>query len=254
MSLQPLFVLMSASLLLFAEMNTTLVQAPAEGTVPAPTRDSAKNRNPITQVLFKPSDTGNPPPTRGSGSRNDRFCLQDTTPQSIPLTALVPNNQVGLTIAERPTLWVHLPKTSARQMVLSIKGEGAQPHSQRFLPINEEFGIIGIPFDENAPPLEVGKSYQWAIVLVCGERPGPNDPFVSAWIRRVAPSQPLNNQQPALERAVEYGDQGVWYDALTALAAARRSQPTNPALTKIWTEFLSQTTVGLGAIANEPLR
>lgn len=253
MSPQPLFVLMFA-LLLLTKTTLVLAQASTKEASPVPTRNSDKSRNPVTQVLFKPSGTGKPPTTRGAGSRNDRHCPQDATTQSIALTALVPPNQEGLTWAERPTVWVYLPKTSARQMVLSVTAEGSQQLFQRFLPITGEPGILGIPFVENAPPLEVGKSYQWAVVLVCGNRPSPNDPFVTAWVRRVAPSQPFNNQQPALERAAQYGEQGAWYDALTALAEARRSQPADPALTKIWADFLAQPSVGLGAIANEPLR
>ena len=252
MNLQPLLMPMSVGLLLLAGTTPTLAQPSPEGTTQVPARNADKPRSPITQVLFKPSPT-----TRGAGSRNDRYCAQDTPAKNEPtLTALVPPplNQSSLTWAERPTFWVYLPKTSARQIVLSVKEEGSQQHSQRFLPITGESGIVGIPLTENMPPLEVGKSYQWAIVLVCGDRPSPNDPVVTAWIQRAAPSQPLNNQQAALEQAVRYGEQGIWYDALTTLAVARRSQSDNPALAKIWAEFLAQPSVGLGTIANEPLR
>lgn len=258
MNLQPLFMLISVSLLLIAGTIPTLAQPSAEGTTPAPTRDANKPRSLIIQVLFKPSRSGQPPTTRGAGSRNDRYCPQDTPTKGEPtLTALVSptnHNQSILTWAEHPTFWVYLPKTSARQIVLSVREEGSRQHTQRFLPITGESGIVGIPLTENTPPLEVGKSYQWAIVLVCGDRPSPNDPVVTAWVRRAVPSQPLNNQQAALERAVEYGEQGIWYDALTTLAVARRSQPDNPALAKIWTDFLAQPSVGLETIATEPLR
>ena len=255
MNLQPLFMPMSVGLLLLAGTTPTLAQPSAEGTTQVPARNADKLRSPMIQVLFKPSRSGQPPTTRGAGSRNDRYCLQDTPTKGKPtLTALVPTNQSSLTWAERPTFWVYLPNTSARQIVLSVKEEGSRQHSQRFLPITGESGIVGIPLTENTPPLEVGKSYQWAIVLVCGDRPSPNDPVVTAWIQRAAPSQPLNNQQAALEQAVRYGEQGIWYDALTTLAVARRSQSDNPALAKIWAEFLAQPSVGLGAIADEPLR
>jgi hypothetical protein len=269
MNIQPLFVFMAVSFLLLTESAPTLAQSAPEETAPIPTRNFDEAQNPITQVLFKPSGTGQPPKTRGAGSRNDRHCPQDvpTSPgnsaTALPLTALVPSNQEGLTWAERPTVWVYLPQTSARQMVLSVREEGSRSHSQRFLPITGEPGIVGIPLDENAPPLEVGKSYQWAVVLVCGARPSPNDPFVTASVRRVVPSSKMNTPQKALERAAWYGEKGNWYDAMTALAEARRSakrsnaslsQPVDSALARIWADFLTQPSVGLGAIANEPLR
>lgn len=253
MSLQPLFMLMSTFLL---STPAIAPSAPvfAQGSVQVPRHNATEDHSPISQVLFKPSGGGKPPTTRGAGSRSDRRCPQDITTQSISLTALVPPNQSGLTWVEHPTVWVYLPKTSARQIVLSVKAEGAQQHSQRFLSITGEPAILGIPFDHNAPPLEVGKSYQWAVVLVCGDRPSPNDPFVTAWVQRVIPSKPFSEQPSALDRVVQYGAQGVWYDALTTLAEMRRSRPTDPTLAKLWTDFLTQPSVGLGAIAKEPLR
>ncbi|GAB4230105.1 MAG: DUF928 domain-containing protein [Elainellaceae cyanobacterium] len=260
MKLQPLFVFASIRFLLLAEPTSTLAQALPEETAPVSTSSFNTAQNPVNQVLFRPSRTGRQPATRGAGSRNDRLCPQDALTNSddatseLPaLTALVPDNQEGLTRAERPTIWVYLPETSARQMVLSVREEGFQPHSQRFLAITGEPGIVGIPLAEDAPPLEVGKVYQWAVVLICGDRPNPNDPFVSGWVQRVEPANGVNAPQDALERAVWYGEQGIWYDALTALAEARRSQPTDPALAEIWTNFLTQPSVGLEAIANEPL-
>lgn len=261
MHLRALSLLMSVSLLLFTGVRSALAQASTQGAFPVSKPSSASSYKITPQVFFKPSGTGNPPPTRGAGSRNDRACPQDlsgnssnSSVQPQALTALIPGNPVGLTWAERPTVWVYLPETSARQMVLSVKAEGGQQHSQRFIPITGEAGIVGVQFDQNSPSLEVGKTYQWAVVLVCGDRPSPNDPFVTAWIQYVVPSQSPQNQQSAVERAVWYGKQGAWYDALTALAEMRRSQPTDPALAKIWVDFLSQPSVGLAAIANEPVR
>ncbi len=261
MHLQALSILMFVGLFLSTGVQSVLGQTSIQGSSPVSKPSSESSHTITPQVFFKPSGTGNPPPTRGAGSRNDRACPQDSSdnPSDSPvqpqiLTALVPGNQVGLTWAARPTVWVYLPETSARQMVLSVKAEGGQQHSQRFIPITGEAGIVGVQFDQNLPSLEVGKTYQWAVVLVCGDRPSPNDPFVTAWIQRVAPSQAPNSQQSAVERAAWYGEQGAWYDAVTTLAEVRRSQPTDPAVAKIWVDFLSQPSVGLAAIANEPVR
>ncbi|WP_199314005.1 DUF928 domain-containing protein [Leptolyngbya sp. FACHB-671] len=257
MNFQPLFMSMSISFLLLAGSVLALAQSAPEEQGPIPIHNADESQAPIPQVLFRPSRTGRPPDTRGAGSRNDRLCPQDraansgVTADAPALTALVPNDEEGLTWAERPTVWVYLPETSARQMVLSISDEDSQPHSQRFLPITGS-GIVGISLDESAPPLEVGRSYQWAVVLVCGDRPSPNDPFVTAWVRRVAGSG--EPPEDALEQAVWYGERGIWYDALAALVEVRRSQPTDQAITDIWSSFLTQPSVRLGAVANEPLQ
>ena len=218
------------------------------------TNSTARSESALTRVSFKPpSDDQEPKRTVGAGSRNDRQCPQDATVPTAdtpPLMALVPTTNTGLTLAERPTFRVYLPETSAKQVVLSIREEGIKHHSQTFLPITGTLGIISLKPSDNSPPLEVGKTYQWVVVLVCGERPGPHDPAIASWVRRVVLPQPIN-QGTALEQAAWYGEQGIWYDALKYFAEARRNQSNNQALTDNWTEFLNS--VGLEEIAAEPL-
>lgn len=213
------------------------------------------------QVYFKPPpDDKKPDKTLGAGSRQGGQCPQDSTPVTTadtlsnkpPLMALIPTANYGLTLAERPTFLVYVPKTSAKQVVLSLREEGTLHHSQTLLPITETPGVISVKPSDNSPPLKVGKNYQWALVLVCGERPGPNDPAIASWVKRVAPLQPQLNLKTALEQAKWYGEQGIWYDAVAALAQARQSQLHNNAMKGIWVDFLKST--GLGAIATEPLQ
>lgn len=260
MQLRPLLVFMACSLLLATEPASMLRQAASSEAAPIPSRDS-KLQNTTTQIFFRPPDDEEPPPTRGAGSRNDRLCAEDASSrvnglrnERPALTALALANRVGRTWAEHPTVWVYVPETSARQIVLSLREKGGQLHSQRFVEITDEAGIVGVPMDEDTPPLEVGKVYQWAVVMICGDRPNPNDPFVMAWIQRVEPAEPLNSSLSALEKAAEYAELGIWYDVLTVLAEERRSRPTDPALRKIWADFLAQPSVGLEAIADESLR
>jgi hypothetical protein len=168
--------------------------------------------------------------------------------------ALVPPNNYGLTVAGRPTFFIALPKTSARQIVLSIWENGTRHHSQTFIPIEDRSGIIKIQPSPDSPPLEIGKRYQWAVVVVCGERPNPNDPAIVSWVRRIDPPQPLPRQiqqENALAQAIWYGEQGLWYDTLTALIQAKRSQPDSQVMSDIWANFLSS--VGLGDVSTEPL-
>ncbi len=205
----------------------------------------------ITQVSFKPpADDQKPDRTAGAGSRQDWRCPQDSTLETIadtPLTALVPANNYGLTLAERPTFMVYLPKTSAKQVVLSIRENGTQHHSQTTFPITATPGIVSL---QSATPLAVGKNYQWAMVLVCGQRPGPNDPAVAAFVRRVAPPASMNGEvkpKTALAQAVWSGEHGIWYDTLASLAEARQREPNKKALEFIWVDFLDSA--GLNAIA-----
>jgi Domain of Unknown Function (DUF928) len=214
---------------------------------------SAKSTHSISKVSFTPPpDDGQPDRTEGAGSRGGP-CAQDADPtaNTLPLRALVPKTNKGLTLAERPTLYVHLPATSAKQVALSLREEGTKQHSQTFFPITGTSGLISLKPSDDSPPLEVGKTYQWAVVVLCGERPNPNDPAITAWVRRVALSQP-KNQSTALQQAAWYGQNGVWYDALASLAEAKRNQSNNKALTDNWIDFLKSA--GLEAMATEPIQ
>ncbi|HAC65914.1 MAG TPA: hypothetical protein DCF68_20870 [Cyanothece sp. UBA12306] len=212
---------------------------------PKPTRSSKTNEI-VTRVLFKPPpEDMKPKRTRSAGSRNNGQCSQDTQTANLTdaestknnMMPLVPSSGFGLTLAKKPTLWVYLPETSAKQVVLSIQEEGITHHSQTFISITGKSGMIKLQPSGDSPPLEVGKSYQWAVILVCGKRPSPNDPVVTSWVRRVALADPIQ-QGSMLDRASWYGEQGIWYDALTYLMQARKSQPNNQQLIDIWTEFL----------------
>lgn len=250
---------------LFHLITVGLLLIKAEPIIAQSTSDSSTNIDDLnTQIYFKPPpDDRKPDKTSGAGSRQNGQCPQDSTLATTAdtllnkpsLMALVPTTNYGLTLAEYPTFLVYVPKTSAKQVVLSIREEGTQHHSQTLLPITEIPGVISIKPSDNSPPLKVGKNYQWALVLVCGERPGPNDPAIASWVKRVALLQPQSSQltlKSALEQAKRYGEQGIWYDAVAALAQARQSQLDNNATTSIWADFLKSA--GLGAIATEPLR
>lgn len=215
----------------------------------------------ISPIQFRPRrDEPMPDRTSGAGSRTDFFCPQDVAlkvgdvmPDS-SLVALVPQNKQGLTLAARPTFWVHLPKTSAQRAVLSLREEGGAFHSQSFFPITGESSIISFALPTEVPVLELNKTYRWAVVLLCGKRPSPNDPAVTAWIRRVNPpaSMPVSlNRASALQQADWYSQHGFWYDAVASLATLKRSHGDDGAIARVWNGFLQSA--GLQSLSAEPL-
>ena len=102
-------------------------------------------------VLFKPPpDEEQPETTEGAASRQDRVCSQDSSLRlqgrlgGPKLTALAPQRNHGLTVAERPTFWVYLPQTTAKKAILSIKAEGSNPHWQQSIDLRETGTIFGL--------------------------------------------------------------------------------------------------------------
>jgi hypothetical protein len=196
----------------------------------------------ITEIQFQPPPgQGKPRKTSGAGSRQDTPCFQETSPEKSSLTPLVPSVGDGLTLAIHPTFFVYVPKTSASKIILSLQEENGRHHSQTTFPLHVGSRIVALKVPESLPALEVNKTYRWSAVLVCGEKPSPNDPGVVGWVQRssITPQQPSN----PLKQALWYGEQGIWYDLLTTLA-----QIQSPPL---WSNFL--TAMGFGTIATEPV-
>ncbi|MCC5661122.1 DUF928 domain-containing protein [Nostoc sp. XA010] len=248
---QQLIGLMTMGLFLIGT-QPTIAQSTAN--TPTPT-----NRLKPQRIIFEaPPKEDKPKSTSSGGSRSNWQCPQDatstTTPSNqIPIMSLVPpDSNYGLTTAEHPTFLVYLPQTSAKQLVLSLMTEDNQLYSQTLIPIKGEPGIISIKSTDNSPPLKVGKNYQWGLMLICKEKPSPNDPVITSWVRRVVLPQLHSQHRTTLEQADAYSEQGIWYDAVITLAQIRNTQPNNQDIANIWTDFLKS--VGLEAIATQPLR
>lgn len=199
-----------------------------------------------------PPEDEQPKQTEGAASRQTNRCAADsqlsqsTASQDLKLTAIAPQGNYGLTTLERPDLWIYLPETSAKQAILTIRNEDKTPHWQQSVELTEEAGVMGIKLAENAPALEIGSNYQWAVILVCNERPNPNDPVVTSWIKRVERSQSSSTSE--LEQISNYAREGIWYDALNTLISSKSSQAN---WQDLWSEYLESA--GLNKIADLPV-
>ncbi|MGD1920395.1 MAG: DUF928 domain-containing protein [Pleurocapsa sp.] len=208
-----------------------------------------------TTVRFQPPpEEEQPKRTEGAASRQTTQCAVDSLmPQSnagdrFNLASIVPQQNYGLTTLERPDLWIYLPKTSAKQAILSIREEGNIPHWQQSVELTERAGVTGIRLADDAPILKLGKNYQWAVILICCDRPNPNDPVVTSWIKRVAPKNIKTPSTSKLELASTYAQQGIWYDALNILISEKSSQEN---WCNLWSEYLESA--GLDKIADKPV-
>lgn len=208
----------------------------------------------VTQVTFDPPGRGEPDDSAGGASRDGGKCAQDVERLSPSVTPLKPANQQGLTVAERPTFFVYVPETSAKKAFFTLKDQTEDYYYQTTFPLPKSPGIFSFQLPSEAPPLAVGKSYQWTFVTICGEKLAVDDPSVQGQIQRIEPNPHLTNQLKnvsPLERAALYGAKGIWYDTVATLAELRRSQPHNSTLAATWENFLKS--VGFGAIATQPL-
>jgi hypothetical protein len=197
------------------------------------------------QIIFKPPEGDSKPKKTALGGRrtNDKKCLQDTEPNSSQtgLTALVPLDGTGSTTSTHPTFWIYLPETTATKILLSVMEEnpdGAiKHHSQAAFPIPPQSGLISLKLPDETPPLEIGKTYKWAVILMCGKSLHPNDPVIEARINRIQASIP-NQPENLIKKAIWFGQQGIWYDFLESFAQAKQANPNDQEVKTDWQNML----------------
>jgi Domain of Unknown Function (DUF928) len=233
---------------LFLELWMLGLPASAQSQLGA--RSYTSNRPIVFQENFDPPGDGQPKDTVGAGSRDGLRCSLDEE----PIRVLMPERNYGLTLQERPPIFVNLPETSARAVVLTFQEEDGKNYQRAFLPIAKRGGIVSFALPEDKSPLVAGKNYQWSLVVVCNETVQPDDPVFQGWVQRAERSPEVESQlvgKSALEQAQWYGQKGYWYDLIQVMEQARRSNSQEDAEVKqLWQNFL--ISVGLGAIATTP--
>lgn len=207
-----------------------------------------------TVVRFQPPEGNAPGGTRGGASRGDTVCIQNSSRQNQLLRALIPpGSNYGLTLAERPQVFAYIPTTTARQAWFVLKDDRGNTLHQHMIPIAGHGRVIPINITEHLPALEVGKTYEWGIALLCAGRLEINSPFTSAWVQRIAPPTevlPYMEQPPSLQKVAALGAHGIWYDMLSTLTQLQPSRQ-EPANISIWSQLLQS--VGLGDVSTVPI-
>src|SRR4028119_1348890 len=220
-----------------------------------------------------PSISPTKPPTVSAGPRfippKDEVEFQYTLPggpgvvrgkcgelPQVSFTALVPENKRGRTVSDYPKFFFYLPQPNAELAEFILEDENGNLIYGQALTIKNLSGVIGvsIPANTNVPPLEVGKSYTWKFTVVCDPEDRSSDQLETGIVRRVELSadilRQLENADPR-QKTVIYAENGIWQDALSNLAAARRANPNDPDLAADWQSLLDSVT--LGEIAKEPI-
>lgn len=180
--------------------------------------------------------------TSGGGTRGDSCVLEKT----IGLTALMPGDNVGTTVATEPTLFVYVPKNTAESAELVVIDEAGNPVYSNTFEISNANGIVKVNLPKNAG-LNQGQEYIWQFALVCDSNDRAADKYVQGTLKTVELTsdleQKLQGASP-IEQAELYAKAGIWNETLITLADLRNSNP------KEWEELLNS--VGLTEVSSEP--
>lgn len=246
-------------------MDNAIANPTAIAQSPPPNVQVARARTSRGPITFNPPRRGAPPATIGLGSRGD--CLenrQDTLRVLAPnadIAALPGSSSLGLTTEAYPSLFVYVPayQTSAQGLSLRLmqvaSGDREVELYHQTFALPSTAGIVQLqPAPSQIPALQIGQQYHWYVSMVCSSVDQSGNPVIEGWTERISPDQTLSAQlhgATPLDKAMLYGQAGIWQDTLTTLAELRRAYPNDPTLRDNWRELLQS--VGLGAIANAPL-
>lgn len=199
---------------------------------------------------FGTGDDGAAPSRRMGGATRGSCPIGDK-----PLTAIVPESELGRTVSAYPTIFLYVPSTPGKiKMEFELKDKNDNLiYRQEFLSAGQD-GIYRIDIPSYVTPLAEGESYLWSFSLICSDTDFAGNPFVGGWINRVENSQLIQRQIQAVnpsDRPTEYTKELLWYDLMASLADLRQSDPNNPTFQNRWEELLME--VGLSDLANEPL-
>lgn len=197
------------------------------------------------KTTFEPPGESTPKDSSSGGTRNPQNPLSNNE----ILIPLMPETNYGRTVSARPTIFVYMPKMSARQIFFSLQDEERNTIYQTTLEVSGQEGIVSFTLPSEAPELEIGKNYVWFFAPV---EPGgllrPDNYGVGGWVKRVEiPIAAAANSDPIAQAAL-YASSGIWYETIDILMSAKTAQPNNTVLAKEWRELLEQ--VGLKNIAD----
>jgi hypothetical protein len=196
--------------------------------------------------------------------------------------ALIPSNQVGVTVKSTPTLFFHVdrrergeridsPETITLTLRLySINAENeAETLYKIAATVTTEYlpGIVSFSIPEDVgSQLQIGQFYQWSLEISCGREAVDLDPDssdrIGGFIYRIKPDNELvaklAKARP-IERVALYARKGIWDEALSELAQLHRSDPHNREVTVAWRSLLESAGFGtryfvtLDQLVNAPL-
>jgi hypothetical protein len=196
------------------------------------------------------SSRGRPSKRVGTGSRGE------CPPVQVPLTALIPDQNPGLTVEEHPTFWFFVPyqlsNTSGGEFALQDEANKDIYRTRLKLPGTPGIVSLTIP---STVTLETNKSYQWYFKVYCSQQNLSNPVFVRGWVQREALKPELEQLLQAAttprSRIAIYAQNGIWYSALNELAKLRIAEPKNTVFINDWANLLQN--VGLENLAEQPI-
>jgi Domain of Unknown Function (DUF928) len=220
----------------------------------------------VASISYTPPS---PPPDRGAPGNRGEGASRGCAAGSQTLMALVPEQTLnvtttattqiwGLTSTDHPRFWFSVPHDPATVSAIEFVLQNAQDQTvyRTPVPVPSTPGIIAVQLPTTATGLEINQPYHWffKVRAACEPNQAATLEYVEGWVQRTQLNPGLSDrlaQATPQQKAVLYAENGIWYDALTALAELKLARPEDRAIAQDWTALLKA--VGLEKLATQPL-
>ncbi|CAN5473644.1 hypothetical protein BH09PLA1_BH09PLA1_05760 [soil metagenome] len=208
----------------------------------APSTQSAERSGANVAPARTPVRVRRPPPSgapRGEGTAASRGDKNDL-PQPI---LFAEHDAPGVTISPNPTLYFYIPAATKSHAVVTLSDpeEKTTLGRQTFDDGFAKPGIYHVRISELKEPLKPDHVYVWTISIRSAQGNAHN--ALALAMVRYQPDPELSAKVAKLDaeaRAVELGENAIWFDAIAALSEAIDANPTDEFLRAERTRLLTE--------------
>lgn len=191
---------------------------------PSPTKPVSTTGGIGRSLTYNPPLRGNPAGRVGGGTRGG------TPDRSVVLSVLTPDH-VGLTTKEQPTLYWYTSQLTKHIVELTvIENKASKPIVETNINPPAQAGIQRVRLADYNVRLKTGTQYRWYIAMVPDPKNRSKDILAGGFIERIDASESLRTrltQAGASQSATVYAEEGIWYDALSALSDSIDATPSD---------------------------
>ena len=179
--------------------------------------------------VYKPPLRGAPSGRVGGGTRGG----PSGTDHPLVLSVLTPDH-VGLTTQEQPSLYWYTSQPTTYPIELTVtENEAVNPMIEKRIGSPSQAGIQQIRLVDYGVRLKTGSVYRWYIAVVPDPDVRSKDILAGGSIERIEPTEALRARLSHASKAElpsVYAEQGIWYDALSAISDMIDADPSNASL------------------------
>lgn len=170
----------------------------------------------------------------------------------MPLAALIPETNLGITTAALPKFLFYLPGADeVRDIEFVLYDEADNLVYDTTVSVSPTAGILTVDLAEvdGLPPLQLDQNYHWYFCIIADDR--SEDMVLDGWTRRVElsswlqtqalsadVSQQLGAATPLEQARLLYQEAQLWHDAAVILEELHQANPGDRLITEEWQHLL----------------